>query len=161
MENQEEVRRCPRCGARNAPEAQFCGDCGQLLLENGSTAPEKSWLPTLSATDALQEHLPSLLPVEDTGASREPSGAGASARGEESATAPLAPEGQVAQKRCGWCSELNPWAAAACQHCGAHFPIPEQDEAFRRAAEERMRQDVESLNFWSLHRRRGWRRFWI
>ncbi len=65
------------------------------------------------------------------------------------------------RKRCAWCDGLNPWVAAVCETCGARFPIPEQDEAFRRAAEERLRQDEESLKFWRERRKRGWRRFLI
>jgi hypothetical protein len=60
---------------------------------------------------------------------------------------------------------MNPQAAAVCEKCGAHFPVPEQDEAFRRAAEQRLLAEeaaVEMLrhrrlrgNGWGFWRRRG------
>jgi ribosomal protein L40E len=72
-----------------------------------------------------------------------------------------APVEGVMQKRCNWCGALNPWTAAVCESCEARFPVPEQDEAFRRAAEERLRQDEAALDFWRQRRKRGWRRFLI
>ncbi len=153
MSEQEAVQNCTRCGARNAPDAQFCGGCGQALLDV-SEYSAGDWLPAPSAPGSWQEHAPSGMRPAPGAVPAEDGSVG------ERDAASEAPEGQVAQKRCAWCSALNPWAAAVCEHCGAHFPVPEQDEAFRRAAEERMRQDMESLNFWSQRRRRGWRRFW-
>ena len=141
---------CAACGARNASEASFCGSCGQSLL-GGPEIPNEGRLPAPSALGmepgyplskmlAGGDESPGLEPAED---------------GEGSQAAFAVPAEQVAQKRCSWCSNLNDWTAAVCEHCGAHVPIPEQDEAFRRAAEERMRQDIESLNFLSQRRRRG------
>jgi ribosomal protein L40E len=154
MSDQAAVQTCLRCGARNAPEAQFCGACGQALINvPGDAAGE--WLPAPLAPGSWQEHAPSggLSGPDAPPAERDV--------GERSNVVSEAPEEPIAQKRCAWCSALNSWVAVVCEQCGAHFPVPEQDEAFRRAAEERMRHDLESLNFWSQRRRRGWRRFLI
>jgi ribosomal protein L40E len=151
---QEAGQVCAACGASNAPEASFCGVCGQGLLGSVETSQE-NWLPMQSSVHfGAEQFSPSALAGDE---SAGPASAGMEGAEELSE----APEGQVAQKRCGWCSNLSSWTAAVCEHCGAHFPVPEQDEAFRRAAEERMRQDLESLNFLSQRRRRGWRRFII
>jgi ribosomal protein L40E len=151
---QEAGQVCAACGASNAPEASFCGVCGQGLPGNVE-APQENWLPMQSLVHLGAEHLPSqALPEEAS-----PGSASAGMEGIEEFS--QTPEEQVAQKRCAWCSNLSSWTAAVCEHCGAHFPVPEQDEAFRRAAEERMRQDLESLNFLTQRRRRGWRRFII
>ena len=156
MSDQMAMRYCGGCGASNTAEARFCGACGQALLDTpSSNAPQFSvdggWdaLPLV----ARKLEVAPFAPGED---GPETSG---SAERERAGSAEATAEAQVAQKRCGWCSQLNPWVSVVCEHCGAHFPIPEQDAAFRRAAEERMRQDMESLNFRLLHRRKGWRRF--
>ena len=151
---QEAGQVCAACGASNAPEASFCGVCGQAL-PGVAPSPAADWLPGLPPAGFESEHLPpSALGGDESSGS-------ANAGLERTEGTFEAPEGQVAQKRCAWCSNLSSWTAAVCEHCGAHFPVPEQDEAFRRAAEERMRQDLESLNFLSQRRRRGWRRFII
>jgi ribosomal protein L40E len=61
----------------------------------------------------------------------------------------------VDQKRCGWCSAMNPWTAAVCESCGARFPIPEQDDAFLRASEERLRAEEAEINSLRARRLRG------
>ncbi len=152
---------CVRCGASSAPEAHFCGCCGLAFPEKtvpsgGSGLPDASLLSGWSHADAVPLAVEAYIsggyePAQEQGI-REAEQEGGSGGYEVQ-------EEQVAQKRCAWCSGLNQWAAVVCEHCGAHFPVPEQDEAFRRAAEERMRQDLESLNFWIMRRRRGWRRF--
>ena len=155
QEHEQEARQvCAACGASNAPEASFCGVCGQGLPGSVETAQE-NWLPMQSSLHlGAEQYSPSALTGDESPGSAS---AGMVGTGEPFE----APEEQVAQKRCAWCSNLSSWTAAVCEHCGAHFPVPEQDEAFRRAAEERMRQDLESLNFLSQRRRRGWRRFII
>ncbi len=155
QEHGQEARQvCAACGASNAPDASFCGSCGQSLPGSVET-PQENWLPMESSAHLGAEQLPpSALAGNGT-----PGSANTGTEGTERTFE--APEEQVAQKRCAWCSNLSSWTAAVCEHCGAHFPVPEQDEAFRRAAEERMRQDLESLNFLSQRRRRGWRRFII
>lgn len=149
-QDQEAAQNCVHCGASNTLEARFCGVCGRELFE-GSVASE----------GAMQERPDTSLwggSAPDTWEPGNPN-PGSSDLGEMEAAAQAPVEGAM-RKRCAWCSGLNPWAAVACEVCGAHFPVPEQDEAFRRAAEERIRQDEESLNFWR-QRRRGWRRFLI
>src|SRR5262249_61196284 len=69
----------------------------------------------------------------------------------QEAQAALASEA-VAQKRCGWCSAMNPWTVGACETCGARFPTPEQDEAFRRASEQRLQDDESALELLRLRR---------
>lgn len=153
MSNQEAVRICGSCGASNASEAQFCGICGHELLE-----------ATASTEDAVFESSPDANPWQGSALDAMPdaltAGDGGGNLGEMEAAA-QAPAEDVMQKRCGWCSALNPWVAAVCETCGARFPVPEQDEAFRRAAEERLRQEEANLDFWRQRRRRGWRRFLI
>lgn len=153
MFEQEAKQVCAACGASNAPAASFCGACGQSLLGR-TEAPAESWLPGSSACFGTEQRS-AAGPAGDLPYAQASPGMASSGGTVE------APEGEVARKRCAWCSNLSTWTAAVCEHCGAHFPVPEQDEAFRRAAEERMRQDLESLNFLSQRRRRGWRRFII
>jgi len=154
MDGQEAGLLCSGCGATNASEARFCGICGRQLLEESASAvnsigPEN---PDVSFWQA--EPLLADIPLSEGAGSTE-----ADPLGETQAAAQASAEG-VKQKRCAWCSGLNLWVAAVCEVCGARFPVPEQDEAFRLAAEERIRQDEASLEFWRQRRqRRGWRRF--
>lgn len=153
MSDQDAKRVCGNCGASNAWEARFCGICGEELLEAAGAleggdlegnAATSLWLGAALArpSDALESGN-----VEsDNLGERE---AAAQAWNEE-----------IMQKRCAWCGGLNPWVAVVCEGCGARFPVPEQDEAFRRAAEERLRQEEASLDLLRQRRRRGWRRFW-
>ena len=149
MSNQELVRFCEACGASNAPEAQFCGTCGRELQQaapgedsvfqgnpDANAWQAAAWIAAPNAQDAAD--------VDDSDPGEM----------EEAAEGP--PEG-IGQKRCGWCGNLNPWVAAVCESCGARFPIPEQDEAFRRAAEERLRQEEANLDQ-MRRRRRPWLR---
>lgn len=153
MFEQEAGQVCASCGAGNAPEASFCGVCGQALLGR-TEAPTETWPPMQTPVGFGSEQFSSGVAEADS-----PAVTSQGAEGNQEFSE--VPESQIEQKRCSWCSNLSAWTAAVCEHCGAHFPVPEQDEAFRRAAEERMRQDIESLNFLSQRRRRGWRRFLI
>lgn len=155
MSDQEAARVCESCGASNAPEAQFCGICGhELPVESASEADAvfqghadaNSWQ---TSQDSAWTAPPAALEPED-----------ASSTPGEMEAATDAPAEDVAQKRCGWCGGLNPWVAAVCEACGARFPVPGQDEAFRRAAEERLRQEEADLEAWRQRRRRPWLRFW-
>ncbi len=152
MSDQGAIRVCVGCGASNAAEAQFCGICGCELLEEPDSEADAVFQSSSSAP-SWQDPLWPAAPGD-----AEPGNEGSSDLGEMAAAAQAPREG-VMQKRCDWCSSLNPWVAAVCETCGARFPVPEQDEAFRRAAEERLRQEEASLDFWRQRRRRGWRRF--
>lgn len=153
MSDQAAPRVCGNCGASNAWEARFCGICGRELLEASLSiedgdvenhADANRWPGAVLTVppDALG---PGNMESGDLGGKE----AAAQAQGEE-----------IMQKRCAWCGGLSPWVAAVCESCGARFPVPEQDEAFRRAAEERLRQEEASLDLLRQRRRRGWRRFW-
>ncbi len=157
------ARICASCGARNALDASFCGRCGRILPENlereGSqdvaTFDEAAQRPHAEA--GQRQDAPLFSAAGDKGAEYP-----GSDNLEDTLAALQAPREAVMQKRCAWCSGVSSWTAATCEICGARFPIPEQDAAFQRAAEERMRQDMESLEFWRQRRqRRGWRRFLI
>lgn len=150
MSDQEAMRVCESCGASNAPEAQFCGICGHELSGESASVADAVFQghPDANSWQASAWSAPP--------AALEPADA-SSALGEMEAAA-QAPTEDVAQKRCGWCGGLNPWVAAVCETCGARFPVPGQDEAFRRAAEERLRQEEADLEAWR-QRRRSWRRF--
>lgn len=152
MDHQEASRICENCGASNASEAQFCGLCGHELLE-GATPVQDAVFPrnpdTSSWQEAVSPAVPGTLEPERT----------ANDLGEMERAIQSAAEGP-AQKRCSWCGGMNPWVAAVCESCGARFPVPGQDEAFRRAAEERLRQEEATLEH-LRQRRRGWRRFLI
>lgn len=153
MSDQDAERVCGNCGASNALEARFCGICGQELLEAAASlgggdvegnADTNLWLgAALAAPPAALE------PGNVESGNLEEREAAAQAQGEA-----------IMQKRCAWCGGLSSWVAAVCEICGARFPVPGQDEAFRRAAEERLRQEEASLNLLRQQRRRGWRRFW-
>ncbi|HLW01538.1 MAG TPA: zinc-ribbon domain-containing protein [Ktedonobacterales bacterium] len=150
MSNQEMARTCASCGASNTSEAQFCGRCGHELLE--ASAVEE---------DVVFQGNPDANFWQDAGVTSpsetlEPANT-SSVLGEMEAAAQAPTEG-IQQKRCDWCGGLNPWTVAVCESCGAHFPVPEQDEAFRRAAEERLRQEEAALDRWRQRQRRPWRR---
>lgn len=151
MSDQVAVRTCQICGASNASEAQFCGICGRELLEESASGAD----PVFPAhTEALswQASVPSPTSVD-----QQP-GDGGGILGEMEAAAQAPTEG-AKQKRCSWCGGLNPWVVAVCETCGARFPVPGQDEAFLRAAEERLRQQEASLEHLRQQRRRPWRRW--
>ncbi len=151
MSNQEIARVCESCGATNAPEAQFCGACGHELPE-AATGQDAVFQGSADATGwqaAAWATPPDAPDAEKAESSAEP--------GEMEAAAE-APTESAQQKRCDWCGNLNPWVAAVCESCGARFPVPEQDEAFRRAAEERLRQEEASLERWKQRKRRPWLR---
>jgi hypothetical protein len=63
-----------------------------------------------------------------------------------------------AQKRCSWCSAINPQDVAVCEACGARFPVPEQDEALRRFSEQRVQAEESSVEQMRQRRMRrlGW-----
>src|SRR5690349_4114392 len=108
QEHEQEARQvCAACGASNAPDASFCGACGQGLLGSVET-PRENWLPMQSPVHFGSEHLSPPALAESGDAS--PASAGMERTGEF----PEAPEDQVAQKRCAWCSNLSSWTAAVC-----------------------------------------------
>jgi ribosomal protein L40E len=151
MSNQEAIHICESCGASNASEAQFCGMCGHELLAESVVVQD----------EVFQGH-PDANPWQSSGVPASPAplefdNAASSNLEEMEAAAQATPE-DVKQKRCEWCGALNPWVAAVCETCGARFPVPGQDEAFRRAAEERLRQQEADLEI-LRRRRRGWRRW--
>jgi ribosomal protein L40E len=150
MSDQEMARVCADCGASNASEALFCGRCGRELPE----AP-------VVGEDAVFQGNPDRNSWHGSGLTNPSDGLefanASSALGEMEAAAHA--EAGIQQKRCDWCGGLNPWTAAVCESCGARFPIPEQDEAFRRAAEERLRQEEAALDHWRQRRKRPWRLF--
>jgi ribosomal protein L40E len=149
MSYQEAGRICAGCGASNAAEAQFCGLCGRELP--GGAASE--------ADGDVQGH-PNGDPWQDSASAAPPDSLeyGNSDLGEMANAAQAPAEGQM-QKRCAWCGSLNPWIAAVCVSCEARFPVPGQDEAFLRAAEERLRQEEANLDALRQRRRRSWRWF--
>jgi ribosomal protein L40E len=156
MSDQEAARVCENCGASNASEAQFCGVCGHELPGGA-----------ISVVDAVFQGSPDANPWQASQASAwsglpaalESGDSASSGNLGEMAAAAQAPIEGADQKRCSWCGGLNPWVAAVCEACGARFPVPEQDAAFRRAAEERLRQEEADLEAWRQQRRRSWRRF--
>lgn len=153
MSDQDAKRVCGNCGASNAWEARFCGLCGRELLE-APVAVEGGDLEGHADTNLWPGAVLAVPPD-----ALEPGNVGSDDPGEREAAAQAQGE-EVMQKRCAWCGGLSPWVAVACESCGAHFPVPEQDAAFRRAAEERLRQEEASLDLLRQRRRRGWRRFW-
>ncbi len=151
MLEQEGSRLCAACGASNAVQASFCGACGSVLL--GEVRLED---PPMFAQPALNEQ------QAESPLGALPSEEMPPAEGSEFLQELQAATGTEAgqQKRCSWCSGMNPWTAAVCESCGARFPVPEQDDAFLRAAEERLR--AEEAEIYSLRARRlrwglGWR----
>lgn len=149
MDNQEANRICESCGTSNASEAQFCGRCGHELLDEAAGVTDAVFQ---SNPDAYSwQYVPPNPP-----AAPEPEYAGSNLGELEGAA--QAPVEETQQKRCSWCGNMNPWTVAVCESCGARFPVPGQDEAFRRAAEERLRQEEATLDI-LRQRRRGWRRF--
>lgn len=154
MLEQEGNRLCAGCGASNAAQASFCGVCGAVLLGE-VRLEEPPVLPELVFPDPVPELLPAALPSEVV-----PPAPGAELLQEPQASAPAE---AVEQKRCGWCSAVNPWTAAVCETCGARFPSPEQDAAFLRASEERLRAEeaaIDSLRVRRL-RRNNWAFRWL
>jgi ribosomal protein L40E len=152
MLEQEGRKLCAACGADNDARASFCGVCGSALLEEVRLGDPPLFSEGAS-TSYWAEPLPAVLP----GAEVPP------AMGNEllqELQAPAQAE-TVEQKRCGWCSAMNPWAVAVCESCGARFPTPEQDSAFLRASEERLRAEEAEID--ALRERRlrrnslGWR----
>ncbi len=152
MNSQEAGRICIGCGATNASEARFCGLCGRELLDESPDAISSPG-PGYVDDGGWQEETPLDPPLASEGSDS----AQDSLLGQAQGAIP-APAEEAQQKRCAWCGRLNPWVAAVCENCGARFPVPGQDEAFQRAAEERIRQDEENLQFWR-QRRKSWRRF--
>lgn len=156
------TRTCGTCAAHNAPEASFCGQCGQALLENLDDAPPEG-VETFNGAD-LQQY-PEMFQPQDAWLNPAPESLempnSSNDTLEEMQVTTENPVSPKTQKRCAWCNGLSPWAAVVCEVCGARFPVPEQDAAFKRAADERIRQEEESLDFWRQRRRRGWRRFLI
>lgn len=156
------TRICPDCGAHTAPEASFCGRCGHVLLENLGVVPSED-SPTFDS-EALQQRPEMSLSQDDWLIPAPDDLEIASSSSDNLKDMQAAAQSQVnleTQKRCAWCNGLSPWDTVVCEVCGARFPVPGQDAAFKRAAEERMRQEEESLDFWRQRRRRGWRRFLI
>ena len=148
MLEQEGSRLCAACGASNALRASFCGACGSVLL--GEVRLEDP--PMFAQPVPIEQH------AELPGEEMPPTEGSEFLQELQSATGTEA----VQQKRCSWCSAMNPWTAAVCESCGARFPIPEQDDAFLRAAEERLRAEEAEIN--SLRARRlrwsGWGLGW-
>ena len=108
--------RCPSCGARNAPDAQWCGQCLQRF-----SAPEPPPPPPppldLVETPGNQPAAPLLAPVVKPGIE-----AGGFRSTEEGLF-----------WRCTSCETENPLAAPACTVCGTTFaaamrPAPEKVE---------------------------------
>jgi ribosomal protein L40E len=152
MSNQELARVCASCGASNASEAQFCGMCGRELPE-----------VTMAGEDAVFQDNPDGHPWQSSGSPPtfdvvESGDTDSNDLGGMVSTVQTPAEG-IQKKRCDWCGGMNPWTVAVCESCGARFPIPEQDEAFRRAAEERLRQEEANLDRWRQRKRRPWPRF--
>lgn len=153
MLEQEGSRLCTTCGASNALQASFCGVCGSALLGEvrlGDPPMFAEPVPIEQPPGSPLEALPGdgMPPVEGSEFLQELQ---ASTQTEA-----------VEQKRCGWCSAMNLWTAAVCESCGARFPVPEQDDAFLRASEERLR--AEEAEIYSLRARRlrrsGWGLGW-
>ena len=150
MQNQKAERTCTSCGAVTNANSSFCTSCGALLVDEIQFEP----LPSFSETPQpetpvpLQEHLP------DWSAFAAPGNAP-----QQSAFIGDAQSESFGQKRCSWCNTMNPSTNAVCQQCGAHFPIPEQDEALRRASEQRLLTEEAQLE--SLRERRWRKRFWL
>ncbi len=57
-------------------------------------------------------------------------------------------------RRCDWCGATNEPDAEHCTACQAMFPQPEQDEALRRASEERLRAVMAELELQERKRKR-------
>ncbi len=57
-------------------------------------------------------------------------------------------------RHCDWCGATNEPDAERCVACQAMFPRPEQDEALRRASEERMRAVMAELELQERKRKR-------
>ena len=158
MQGQQPRKLCASCGAVNGVRASFCGVCGQalpgdLLAPEGpeglEAAPVNFWPEPVLPPQAAGERF--FLPGVEASA-------GTVLPGEVQA-APVAQE-VVAQKRCSWCGGMSSWVAEHCDHCGAHFPVPEQDEAFRRSAEDRLRSEEAQLDYLRERRyRNGWNLF--
>src|SRR5579863_3421407 len=130
--------RCAQCGGANAPDASLCAHCGVPL------AAEMLAAPSLSVPDADAPDASALIASATTLSTRPDAG-------------PAVPEGQ---RRCEWCGELSPADEERCVHCEAVFPRPEQDAAFLRAAEERLRAANDTLAMMQRQRaRRGLGRF--
>ncbi len=152
MLEQEGNRLCAACGARNATQASFCGVCGAALLGE-VRLEDQPVLPEAAFPSQGPEPLPSVLPAEEA-----PPAPGTGFLQELQASAPAE---VVEQKRCGWCSAMSPWTAAVCESCGARFPSPEQDAAFLRASEERLRAEEAAVDLMRAQRlRRGWNFRW-
>jgi ribosomal protein L40E len=150
MSDQDVIRTCHTCGASNAAEAQFCGTCGRELLEEPAGA------------DTVFQSNPVAAPQQgdvSTHIADAPGQERAERQLAEMEAASQAPAEGAMQKRCSWCGAMNPWVAAVCESCEARFPVPGQDEAFLRAAEERLRQQEASLERLRQQRRRPWRRW--
>ncbi len=129
--------RCPTCGAWYQRDALLCTICGSPLTSTtGVGAP-----PTTQtrADDVLPARdIPPLHPHDTP----EPAHAAASAP-LTAESSPPADAGQ--QKRCAWCGALNAESEQNCQHCGAAFPRPDQDDALLRASQERIRVANDSI----------------
>jgi ribosomal protein L40E len=137
----EGKRLCTACGASNAAQASFCRVCGAVLL--GEVRLEDP--PLFSEAASLNQQpelLPESFPVE------------AAPPPEESELPAATPAEAVEQKRCGWCSAMNPWTADVCESCGARFPSPEQDAAFLRASQERMQAEEARVDYLRARRLR-------
>jgi hypothetical protein len=116
--------RCPTCGAPSQPQAALCIYCGSEL----ASLPVES--PQVAGEDEVMS------PSDASSAGMEQSHAASG------------------QRRCGWCGTLSPEDADRCQHCGAAFPRPEQDEALLRASQERIRVANDSIQLMHKERER-------
>jgi ribosomal protein L40E len=89
--------RCPDCGARNAPGAQWCGQC----LTRFGEAPEAEGPKETGGLPAAPDASPRA-PVDGS---------------------PFEVDGDVVTWRCSVCEARNPLEAGACSVCGAELAL--------------------------------------
>lgn len=109
--------RCPSCGAKNPPDAQWCGQCLTRFQGSAPPPPPPAPPPPAVAADA---------PASPAGATVK--------AGVESGAFRSTDEGIL--WRCSSCDSENPLEATACVVCGTSF-----GESFRPTAPVRIQRD--------------------
>lgn len=107
-----ESTRCLACAATLSPNAPFCGTCGVAVATVSAAASAVAPPQPLHAA-------PDSASVTQT-------------------NAPSAQALQPGAQTCRWCGASNASTATRCVQCDAVFPLPDQDEALRRASESRV-----------------------